>query len=324
MRLLIPALIILTALLPVLPACAHVPEISRGDVIIVPDAEKSYAWYGSLEDADEADRYLITADAGTDIHLSLAAPDQGVRPSAALIGPGITAQDPLPGFIEVPEGQGSILIPAAAEPEVSYEPFTPMAIYDLSRFQTAAPAGGEYTIVVFGDDGRYILATGFLEEFSLTEWVFIPVSVLSIRIWQGQPLVLNLLPILCAVLIGAWWFRKHSAAPQWPGAWLLAIAGFAYAGSGVLVIAQMILAGLFTGPVLSMILTAFFAAIPLLLGFMIVRIALKTGPSPSYLNRGKMAALGIIGLFFWAGLIAGPVLAIAASLIPGSGQSKAP
>jgi len=324
MRLLIPALIILIVILPVLPACAHVPEITGGDVIVVPDAEKSYAWYGSLEDADEADQYLITADAGTEIRLSVSSPDQGVRPSAALIGPGITAQDPLPGFIEVPEGQGSILIPAAAEPELSYEPFTPMAIYDSSSFQTAAPAGGDYTIVVFGDEGRYILATGFLEEFSLAEWVFIPVSVLSIRIWQGQPHILNLLPILCAVLIGAWWFRNHSAAPQWPGAWLLAIAGFAYAGSGVLVIAQMMFAGLFTGPVSSMILTTFFAAIPLLLGFMIVRIALKTGSSPSYLNRGKMAALGIIGLFFWAGLIAGPVLAIAASILPGNGHPVAP
>lgn len=316
-------LIILMAIVLVLPACAHVPGITAGDVIVVPDAEKSYAWYGSLEDADEADQYIITTEAGTEIRLSISTPDTGVRPSAALIGPGITAQDPLPGFIEVPEDQGTILIPAAAEPDVTYEPFTPMAIYDISSFSIAAPEGGEYAVMVFGDEGRYILATGFLEEFSLTEWVFIPVSVLSIRIWQGQPLVLNLLPILGAVLIGAWWFRKHSTAPQWPGVWLLAIAGFAYAGSGLLVIVQMILAGLLTGPVSSMILTAFFAAIPILLGCVLVRIAAKTNLPPSYSDRGKMAALGIMGLFFWAGLIAGPVNAIAASLIPGSGQSKA-
>jgi hypothetical protein len=323
MRLLGAPLLILLAIVLVLPSCAHVPGITEGDVIIVPDAEKSYAWYGSLENTDEADQYIITTEARTEIRLSVSTPDTGVRPSAALIGPGINAQDPLPGFIEVPEDQGSILIPAAAEPDVSYEPFTPMAMYDISGFSTAARSDGEYTVVVFGDEGRYGLATGYLEEFSLAEWVSIPVSVLSIRIWQGQPLVLNLLPILGSVLIGAWWFRKRSTAPRWPGVWLLAVAGFAYAGSGILVIAQMILAGLLTGPVSSMILTAFFAAIPLLLGFLLVRIALNTAPSPSYSDRVKMAALGVMGLFFWAGLIAGPVLAITASVIPGSGQSKA-
>jgi hypothetical protein len=197
-------------------------------------------------------------------------------------------------------------------------------MYDISRFSTVVPAGGDYSVVVFGDEGRYILATGYLEEFSPTEWVLIPVSVLSVRNWQGQSILLNLLPIMGAVLIGAWWFRNRSTAPQWPGVWLLVIAGFAYIGSGILVIAQMVIAGLLTGPVSSMTLTALFAAIPVLLGVALVRIAVKTGPAPSYRDRGVMAALGILGLFFWAGLIAGPVLAVAASLVPGMGPSKAP
>jgi hypothetical protein len=324
MRIRILACITLLIILLVLPACAHVPGITSGNGTVVPDAEKSYAWYGSLETADEGDQYSITAEAATEIRFSLSTPDSGVTPSAALIGPGIAAQDPLPGFIEVPEGQGSILVPAVEAPQASYEPFTPMAMYDLSGFSTAAPTAGEYTIVVFGDEGRYILATGFLEEFSLTEWVLIPVSVLSIRIWQGQSLLANLLPILGAVLIGTWWFRKRLLSLPWPGVWLLAIAGFAYIGSGILVIIQMCIAGLLTGPVASMILTAFFAAIPIILGVILVRIAMMTAPSPSYRDRIVMAVLGILGLIFWAGLIAGPVLAVAASLVPGSGQSQVP
>jgi hypothetical protein len=322
MRFPIPACILLMVILLVLPVGAHVPEVTEDDVVIVPDAEKSYAWYGSLADADEIDQYLITADEGTEIRLSLSTPESGVTPSAALIGPGITGQAPLPGFIQVPEGQGSVLITPVAEPEISYEPFTPMAMYEISNFSTVAPAAGDYTIVVFGDEGRYILATGFLEEFSLTEWVGIPVSVLSVRIWQGQSLFANLLPILGAVLIGAWWFRRKNTVREWPGVWLLAIAGFAYIGSGILVILQMIIAGMLTGLVASMTLTALFAAIPILLGVALVRIAEKTDPSPSYRDRGVMAVLGILGLVFWAGLIAGPVLAIAASLVPGYGPSK--
>ena len=314
MRLLI---ITLAVILLMLPAQAHVPGVAEGDVIVVPDAEKSYAWYGLLDDPDEADQYLLTAGEGTEIRLSISTPDQGVSPSAALIGPGIAGQDPLPDFITVPQGQGSILIPAEEEPVVSYEPFTPMAMYEVSSFSTAAPVDGEYTVMVFGDEGRYILATGFLEEFSLTEWLLIPVSVLSVRNWQGQSVFLNLVPILAAVIIGAWWFRNRIAAPQWPGIWLLVIAGFAYIGSGILVFAQMIIAGLLTGPVPSMILTALFATIPVILGLVLIRIAVKTGPSPSYADRVKMAVLGILGLIFWAGLIAGPVLAMAASLVPG-------
>jgi hypothetical protein len=314
MRLLI---ITLAVILLMLPAQAHVPGIAEGDVIVVPDAEKSYAWYGSLDDTDEADQYLIAAGEGTEIRLSISTPDLGVTPSAALIGPGITRQDTLPGFIDVPQGQGSILILPEAEPPVSYEPFTPMALYEVSSYSTAAPAGGEYTVVVFGDEGRYILATGFLEEFSLTEWLLIPVSVLSVRNWQGQSVLLNLVPIIGAVIVGAWWFLNRKTSPQWPGIWLAVIAGFAYTGSGILVCAQMFLAGLLTGAVPSMVLTTFFAAIPVILGLVLIRIAIKTGPSPSNAERVTMAILGILGLIFWAGLIAGPVLAMAASLVPG-------
>jgi hypothetical protein len=310
-------IITLAVILLMLPVSAHVPGIAEGDVIVVPDAEKSYAWYGSLDDPDEADQYIITAVKGTEIRLSVSTPDPGAAPSAALIGPGIAGQDPLPGFIEDPQGQGSILIPPEEEPLVSYEPFTPMALYEVSSFSIAAPADGEYTVMVFGDEGRYILATGFLEEFSISEWLFIPVSVLSIRNWQGQSVLLNLVPILGAVVIGTWWFRNRTAAPQWPGVWLLAIAGFAYIGSGILIFAQMIVAGLLTGPVPSMILTVLFAAIPVILGLVLIRIAGKTGLSPSYTERAKMAVLGILGLIFWAGLIGGPVLAMAASLVPG-------
>jgi len=323
MRIKAPACILLVVMLLVLPAGAHVPEVANGDVVIVPDAEKSYAWYGSLADADEIDQYLITAAAGTAIRLSLSSPDSGVTLSAALIGPGITGQAPLPGFIPVPEGQGSVLITAGNEPPLSYEPFTPMALYEISSFSISAPAGGDYTLVVFGDEGRYILATGYLEEFSLAEWVSIPVSVLGVRIWQGQSLFLNLVPILGTVLVGAWWFFRKKTVREWMGTWLLAIAGFACIGSGILVFLQMVNAGMLTGLVASMTLTAFFAAIPLLLGVFLVSIAEKTGPSPSYRDRGVMAVLGILGLVFWAGLIAGPVLAIVASLLPGHESAKA-
>ena len=43
-----PAIILLVALLMVIPSGAHAPRISTGDVVVVPDAEKPFAWYGLL------------------------------------------------------------------------------------------------------------------------------------------------------------------------------------------------------------------------------------------------------------------------------------
>jgi hypothetical protein len=239
-----------------------------------------------------------------------------------LTGPGITTKDPLVPEISLPEGYGSIVVPVqeAGRPP-SYEPFTPMALYEGASLSLPAPASGDYTVAVSGSEGRYILATGYREEFSLAEWVLIPVSILSVRAWQGQSLLANLLPIIGAVLAGAWWFHKKSAS-LWPWAWLPAIAGCAFIGSGILILIQMVLAGLLTGPVPSMLLTLLFAALPIILGLLLVWNAAKIGPSPSIRQRAVMAILGILGLVFWAGLIAGPLLAIAAALMPGGTPSR--
>jgi hypothetical protein len=57
------ALMLALCLLSVIGS-AHVPEIPPGQVTVVPDAAKSYAWYGILEDSDEEDIYLLTVEEG--------------------------------------------------------------------------------------------------------------------------------------------------------------------------------------------------------------------------------------------------------------------
>ncbi len=298
-------------------ASAHVPEISGGQVTVVPDPAKSYAWYGILEERDETDLYLLTVEGGREIRLHLSTPDQETAPTLVLTGPGIENSGPVPEPLTLPEGEGVIVIPPDRQAVASYEPFTPMALYDRADLSLAAPAGGEYSVQVRGDAGRYILATGYLEEFSIAEWVLVPVQVLSVRVWQGQPLFLVLLPIIGSGAAGAIWFWKRTGGIRlWPGAWLLALAGFSYIGSGVLIIAEMILAGMVTGPEGFMILTAFFAAIPLVIGALMVRNAGHlTGP-PSPGGRGLILLYGILGFVFWAGVIIGPVLAVAAACMP--------
>lgn len=316
-------LLLVLILSPAIPAAAHVPGLAGEGVVVVPDAEKSYAWYGVLDSPDDYDRYILNADAGMVLILATSSPDPGAAPPFALIGPGIGTRDPLlPRDIPVGDGYGSIMIPlpVGVQPP-SYEPFTPMAIYEGGDFSYSVSTPGDYTVVVHGGEGRYILATGYREEFSVAEWLLIPVSVLSIRIWQGQSLFLVLLPIIGAVIAGGYWFRHHcreTGRRVWPGAWLIVTAGFAYAGSGILVIAQMIGAGLATGPVPSMLLTLIFAAIPIALGVLLVRVAVHAGPAPTLAGRGLLIVLAILGFISWAGLIVGPVLVLAAAIVPGN------
>jgi hypothetical protein len=296
---------------------AHVPEIPPGQVTEVPDAARSYAWYGILEDRDDADIYLLTVEEGGEIRLALSTPDKETAPTFMLTGPGIDSSDLLPGGIGHTEGQGSIVVPPDPETVASYEPFTPMALYDRAELSFRAPATGEYSVLVSGDQGRYILATGYLEQFSIAEWVLVPVQVLSVRVWQGQPLPLVLLPVIGAVAAGAIWFRKRTGGIRlWPGAWLLAVAGFSYIGSAILILAETILAGLVTGPDGSMIITVFFAALPLVIGGLMVRNAGRLIGPPALRDRGVILLYGILGFAVWAGVIIGPVLAIAAACMP--------
>ena len=67
-----------------------------------------------------------------------------------------------------------------------------------------------------------------------------------------------------------------------------------------------------------MLLTLIFAAIPIALGVLLVRVAVHAGPAPTLAGRGLLIVLAILGFIFWAGLIVGPVLVLAAAIVPGN------
>jgi hypothetical protein len=61
-----------------------------------------------------------------------------------------------------------------------------------------------------------------------------------------------------------------------------------------------------------------FAVIPLFLGLMIIRIGLRDRQARPLTHRTRLALLliGAVGLLFWAGWIAGPILAIISAFFP--------
>jgi len=44
--------------------------------------------------------------------------------------------------------------------------------------------------------GKYGIAIGYKEEFTLSEWLLIPIDVINIHQWEGQSLILILMPLL--------------------------------------------------------------------------------------------------------------------------------
>jgi hypothetical protein len=73
---------------------------------------------------------------------------------------------------------------------------------------------------------------------------------------------------------------------------------------------------LLTGYSSGVVLTLLFVAGPLILGIIAVRAGISSpGPDRSLMSGIRTAVIGILGLLLWAGLIIGPLLALAASAI---------
>jgi hypothetical protein len=322
LRIILLALIIA---LSVHAATGHVPELppagsSLAGAVAVPDPAKSYAFYGTLHESGESDYYQMTLAAGELLHLSLSTPDPApFTPQVAIMGPGIAGQDPVPSFVEVPAGAGVIVLPGSRPPYASYEPFTPMSLYDISAYDAEVTVSGTYYIAVYskGSPGRYIFAPGYREEFSLTEWITVPVQVMAVHAWEGQSLLLRYGPVMFVLLAGIAFLyrgcpciRRPRSAFSWAGS----IAGLLYIGTGISMLVQMGIALANAGPGAMWGLTLVFALLPIILGVATVWLAVRT--PVTRINRVTMAMLGILGLVVWAGLIIGPVIALVASVIP--------
>ncbi len=94
------------------------------------------------------------------------------------------------------------------------------------------------------------------------------------------------------------------------------VAGLFYLGSGLMLLMQMLFAlygTLFNG---SVVLTIIFIALPLVLGYVLLRKTIRGEGSLSKRDRISFLVLGLVGLFTWSGLLLGPSLAIVAGILP--------
>ena len=288
----------------------------------VTDPLKSWAFYGMLHGTGEPDMYRFTMHSGDRLVVSLQVVDAlGPVPVLVITGPGLPSQGIPPEGVEIPPGSSAVVIRGVRPPTPSYEPFAPGAAYPVAELDSVVTADGEYRVAVVGTGGEvpYVLAIGYLEEFSAAEWVMVPVTVLQSRIVQGQPLPILLSPFFAMLILGALLFlyRDHYPRLRSPAGIAAAVAGILMLGSAAGTLVQMSWALAATGPEATALVTGILIVLAAIPGILCLRIALSSSPSWTGRERLTLVAAGLLALVVWSGFLAGPVVAVLAAVLPG-------
>jgi len=320
--------IVLLVLLCVTGVQAHVPLIGGNNEALetatyIDDPLKSWAIYGELREGGVVNYYRFDMEQGQRLRLMLFTPEEDLfTPSLVIMGPTIEPQGTVPDIVTVPQGAGALVVKGKRPDRASYEPFTPASQFELVDIDMNVRAPGTYYVAVYEllHGGPYGLALGYREEFRLVEWIRVPIEVIRIHQWEGQSVGFILAPVLALLAIGFgllfWQLKKGAPVPQNTFRWIGSFVSFLYLGSGTIMFTQMAIALSRTTLTSAVIVTIIFALLPLIAGIITLRVATSVRDKVEMRARVTMAILGIVGLFIWAGLVIGPLMAILASLVP--------
>lgn len=350
--LLLGGLLIACALL-ITPAAAHVPLTPEGnhhidDAFVVTDPTKSWVVYGDLDGAGDVRYYSMAMAAGDELRLSLFTPEGSTAfvPGLVVMGPGLAPSGNLPPFVEMPHdhaeeedgeyhdgagGYGAVVVEGTVPAGAEFEPFTPSALYPSAEYSREVTDPGIWYVAVYAPEdaasgGNFGLAVGYREEFSLSEWLLVPFSVLAIHRWEGQSWALILGPLVLTLLVGFglifWRGRLEGPTAEervppirGPFGWLAVTAGLLYLGTGAILLVQTAIALMKAGPTAAAALPGIYLLVAVLLGSVAIRNGLRRSGRDGWGTRNgglSMIIVGVVGLVAWAGLLIGPVLALAA------------
>lgn len=182
------------------PADAHKPIQSDGtnqsfqNALQIPDHKISWVIYEDLDEY-QAKFYTFEAKKGDSFYASIVIPKlerlEAYKPSLALAGEeilienihNIDAELP-PGGIVVYDYNG--VIPS----KEFYEPFGQTTYWERQEIKISIPEDGTYYIIVFdsqGFPGKYSLAVGTIEDFSMTDFfTVLPSAWFETKIFYGD------------------------------------------------------------------------------------------------------------------------------------------
>jgi len=311
----------------ILNTVAHVP-ISAGDnnsletAIEVKEPTKSWAIYDEIHEPGESKYYKFTMEQDHRLKISLFVFDKGFTPGVVVMGKGLTSKGILPSGVEIPTGYNYLVFEGEKTNTREYEPFTPSSYYFTADVDITVNNTDVYYIAVFDESnhGKVGIAIGFIETFSVTEWLLIPINAIYIHIWEGQNIVVIIAPLYLTIITGIGillWIRKKEHKFQLNNQALLGFfAAFLFIGSGLIILMQMIIALVGSSADNSVIITLLFGLLPILFGILLIRTSMRIVKELNKTNRAILLAIGIFGLIFWSGVIIGPVLTIISSFLP--------
>jgi len=309
----------------------------------ISDPGKSWAVYGALE-KDLVHYYSFDLEEGERIYLSLfktADPkEKDFLPALLLLGPGLNGSSLPPDNLNLPPQASGLKILLAERKGAAaavYEPFGPSSFREVSEINLSAPKSARYYAVVYDNslnssnanssianaangsdasgtgnaEGHYGLTVGYREEFGFLERIATPVQLISVYLWEGQSLAVIFIPYLMAEILALLMFWRSSRKTSFSLAGSL--AGFLFLASSASVLTQMVfnLTRAPFGP--EVYITLAIAFLHALLGVVTIRLARGEA---GLLQRVFLAVIGTIALLAGSGLIMGPILALAASLLP--------
>lgn len=323
-----PIAVLAMVLLFALPiASAHTPR-GAGDneslenASVIEDPTKSWAIYAELHAGGEAQYFRFLMPKGERIYVQLFIPTDadsvGFTPGLVIMGPRVPIQGTVPAYVDVPEGADAHVIPGVRPAQATFEPFSPGAFLELAVFDMAAPEDGVYYVAVHepNRDGRYGLAIGLRESFTVTEWMTTPLSLIGVYLWQGESPIFIVAPVLVTFAVTLPFLWQRWGSRRSPTVWAAAAAGILFLSSGALILTQLGYAATQAYAGLQALVAIGFAAISLLLGYFTLRLALRTKDAPDRKVRLRFAIFGALALVAWSGFLVGPFIALTASVLP--------
>ncbi len=221
------------------PTAAHLPIFTSGGSTMetafkIPDANVSYAI--TAEFTSQTNRihfYSFSVEAGHVLSFQLAVPAisslEDFAPVVMLIGPDLPDPDSFSDLlleefeIELVSGSGAItFLYDGIHNEREFEPFTQVNLWTRQEVDVALPSMGVYYLAVAvpavwpGDAdsgyGKYMLAPGLLEEFSILDYMAIPLDWIRWHSFWEDSLPILLVPTFLVVAVVTpvtWSYWRH-------------------------------------------------------------------------------------------------------------------
>jgi hypothetical protein len=334
---------------------AHLPIYESGGstmetALHIPDPSTSYATYAEFpKGLNGIQFYSLTAKAGQGQYIELDVPSieysREFAPVLLLIGPGLPQPNASTEYVldfygtNLTSGQGALSWNYTGPlDEEEFEPFTQVLLLKRQSVNVTLPSDGTYFIavgkwpfipspndlIIVKGVAKYILVTGTLEKFALTDYILIPYDwVKGHLFWDENPLIF-LLPtylITAAALVFTTYMRRSRPTPSAVGSRRTEQAVF-YAAltGGLLMVSGGInqLVFLLGNPLFSLgigeTIVLMLQGIGIVAGIVALRLSFAFLKPARLYRLIAAAAIFLVALIVGSGFLVGPILFLSAAV----------